>query len=169
MKLNGYLRAVVIAGCVCGLLVGTGCRRRQAQSKLTPEDIGTGGVEMGARPEGEGIRVDVKFTNVQFGYDSFQITDSEVSKIKEVGDYLRANPGTRLVNEGHCDERGTAEYNMSLGENRAQAVRAYLIGLGTDSMRIQTKSFGKERPLDPEHNESAWAKNRRVEFVIYKK
>ena len=75
----------------------------------------------------------------------------------------------RVVNiDGNCDERGSNEYNLSLGEQRAQSVRTYLIATGIDAARIQTRSFGKEKPLDPGHNEAAWAKNRRGEFVIYK-
>jgi len=106
--------------------------------------------------------------NVQFAYDSFQITDSEVSKIRAVAEFMKANGAVRLVCEGHCDERGTAEYNMSLGENRALAVRAYLIGLGIDGARIQTKSYGEEKPLEAGHDNASWAKNRRAEFAFYR-
>jgi peptidoglycan-associated lipoprotein len=68
--------------------------------------------------------------------------------------------------EGHCDERGTVEYNLSLGEKRAKAVKDYLVGLGISADRLSIISYGKERPADPGHNEEAWAKNRRVEFRI---
>ena len=66
-----------------------------------------------------------------------------------------------------CDERGSNEYNLSLGEQRAQSVRKFLVDLGIDGARVQTRSFGKEKPLDPGHNEAAWSKNRRGEFVVY--
>ena len=69
---------------------------------------------------------------------------------------------------GHCDERGSREYNMALGENRALAVRAHLIRLGTDAARIQTRSYGEERPLDPGHSEAAWRRNRRGEFLLFR-
>lgn len=76
--------------------------------------------------------------------------------------YLRDNPGARLTIEGHCDERGTREYNLALGERRATAVRSYLQSLGVRSSQLSTVSFGEERPVDPGHTESAWAKNRRA-------
>jgi len=172
MKLNGNLRVVVVAVCICGLAATSGCKWFRRTPPKSGEQVETPlSVEnppMGERTaEGELVK-DLNLQNVQFAYDSFQITDSEVSKIKAVADYLQANPNTYVVNEGHCDERGTAEYNISLGENRAQAVRAYLIGLKVDGSRIQTKSFGKDKPLIEGHNEAAWSKNRRVEFMVYK-
>jgi len=108
------------------------------------------------------------FAPVHFAYDSFVLPPQEVSKIDDVAKFLSENPD-RVVNiDGHCDERGSNEYNLSLGEQRAQSVRTYLIATGIDAARIQTRSFGKEKPLDPGHSEAAWAKNRRGEFVVYK-
>ena len=108
------------------------------------------------------------FAPVHFAYDSFVLPPQEVSKIDDVAKFLMEN-ADRVVNvDGHCDERGSSEYNLSLGEQRAQSVRTYLIATGVDAARIQTRSFGKEKPLDPGHNEAAWAKNRRGEFVVYK-
>jgi peptidoglycan-associated lipoprotein len=78
---------------------------------------------------------------------------------------LREHPEAQILIEGHCDERGTVEYNLALGDRRAKAVKDYLVALGIDSSRLSTISYGKERPLDDGHNESAWAKNRRAEFV----
>ena len=106
---------------------------------------------------------------VYFDYDAYVIPAGEVAKISSAADFLRANPAIVLVVEGNCDERGTAEYNMSLGEYRAQSVREQLVTLGVDAQRIQTSSYGEERPADPEHNEGAWAKNRRAEFAFYQK
>lgn len=174
MKLNGYLRGFVVAGCICGLLISSGCRHRKpTTSGVNPTDIPTDGTVLSERPDSEGMRItgaEVEFVkNVLFAYDSFQITDSEVAKIKAVAEFMKANSGVRLICEGHCDERGTAEYNMSLGENRALAVRAYLVGLSIDGARIQTKSFGKEKPLEIGHDEASWTKNRRVEFALYRK
>jgi peptidoglycan-associated lipoprotein len=80
--------------------------------------------------------------------------------------WLKDHPGTRVTIEGHCDERGTAEYNFALGEQRARAVYDYLTSVGVQGTRLSTVSFGKERPLDPGQNEMAWAKNRRVHFAI---
>ena len=170
MKLSGYLRSALVVGCVCGMVLGAGCRRRQVDSSVNPTDVGTGGAALTERPDAEGTRIPgLTLRNVEFAYDSFQVTDSEVSKVKEAAEYMKANADVHLVAEGNCDERGTAEYNISLGENRALAVRAYLIGLGIDSSRIQTKSYGKEKPLELGHDEASWARNRRVEFAMYKR
>ncbi len=79
---------------------------------------------------------------------------------------MKKNPGAKLLIEGHCDERGTAEYNMALGERRATAVKNYLVSLGVPKAALSTVSFGKEKPLDPGHDEEAWAKNRRAHFVL---
>ena len=101
-----------------------------------------------------------------FAYDSSVIRASEKSKIAKVADYLKSNAGHALEVGGHCDERGTEEYNRSLGERRALAARDELIRLGVDGSKIVTKSFGKDRPIEPLHSESAWSKNRRDEFVL---
>jgi peptidoglycan-associated lipoprotein len=79
---------------------------------------------------------------------------------------MKKHPNAKLQIEGHCDERGTAEYNMALGERRATAVMTYLGSLGVPKAALSTVSFGKEKPLDPGHNEGAWAKNRRAHFVL---
>ena len=102
---------------------------------------------------------------VLFDYDSAQIADTERAKVEAAGQTLKTDAKTSLVLEGNCDERGSKEYNMTLGERRALAVRAYLIGLGIDGTRIQTRSYGSEKPKDPAHTEEAWRVNRRVEFV----
>jgi len=116
----------------------------------------------------EGVPVtDFKGENVLFDYDSFQIKPSEIVKVEKVAEYLKTNSRTRLVVEGHCDERGSREYNMSLGEQRAGAVRAHLVGVGIAPDRIQTKSYGKEKPANQGHNEKAWSENRRVEFPMF--
>lgn len=165
--------AVVLGLCVC-VLLGSGCRSRSSfgdsgDDMLDPTLLGVDGdYPLGARVE-DGIPVtDVSFESVLFAYDSFQIDGSEIGKIEQVGDYMRRNPGIRLVLEGHCDERGSREYNMSLGEYRALAVRAHLIGLEVAGGGIQTRSFGEEAPLDAGHRESAWRVNRRVEFKLYR-
>jgi len=94
---------------------------------------------------------------------------AEVVKCGVVADYLKKHPKAKLQIEGHCDERGTAEYNMALGDRRATAVMTYLVSLGVSKAALSTVSFGKEKPLDPGHDEEAWAKNRRVAFLILKR
>jgi len=137
------------------------------QSLLDASEMKTA---MSGKPWAEDRTVDASavFPAIRFAYDSAVLPPSEVSKAEQVAQFLLDNP-TRVVNvDGHCDERGSNEYNLSLGEQRAQSVRTYLINLGVDAARVQTRSFGKEKPLDTGHNEAAWAKNRRGEFVIYK-
>lgn len=110
----------------------------------------------------------VSFEPVYFGYDSSQLAPGEVTKIEHVAQHLLQNGGQVLVVEGHCDERGSNEYNLSLGEQRANSIRTYLINLGVSGERVQTRSFGEEKPALQGHDESAWRLNRRGEFVAYK-
>jgi peptidoglycan-associated lipoprotein len=111
-------------------------------------------------------RATLSAQTVHFDFDSATVKSSEKSKIEAVADYIKKNPGNALKIEGHCDERGTEEYNRSLGERRALALREYLANLGCNPDRIHTVSFGKDRPADPGHDEAAWAKNRRGEFIV---
>jgi len=103
---------------------------------------------------------------VHFAFDSSVVNPSERPKLDDMAAYVRENPSHIITIEGHCDERGTAEYNRSLGERRAQACREYLTGAGVDGNKLQTISYGKEKPADLSHGEEAWAKNRRAEFII---
>ena len=101
---------------------------------------------------------------VFFELDSYALTDAARAALDADAKMLRDNSGIKLVVEGHCDERGTSEYNQALGEKRAQAARDYLTAAGIDASRLSIVSYGKERPFDPGHDESAWAKNRRAHF-----
>lgn len=105
---------------------------------------------------------------IYFAFDRFDLSEESVAVLNELAAYLKANPELKLAIEGHCDERGTNEYNLALGERRAKAALDYLVSLGVDSSRLSTISYGEERPADPGHNEEAWAKNRRDEFVFAK-
>jgi len=118
---------------------------------------------------GDGVPVtDFKGENVLFDYDSFQIKPSEVAKIEKVAEYLlKTNTRARLIVEGHCDERGSREYNLSLGDQRAGAIRADLVGRGIAPERIGVKSYGKEKPANLGHDEKAWSENRRAEFPMF--
>ncbi len=104
------------------------------------------------------------FKNIYFDFDKSDIKPESRPVLEKIAAYLLKNPALDLLIEGHCDERGTEEYNLALGERRALSARRYLIGLGVASKRLQTISYGEERPLDPGHDETAWAKNRRAEF-----
>ena len=112
---------------------------------------------------------DVDFAPVYFGFDSTVVPQGELGKIDAVVQHLTAKTDRVVVVEGNCDERGSSEYNMSLGENRAIIIRNYLVQSGITADRIQTRSYGAEKPAVDGHDESAWAKNRRGEFAIYQK
>ncbi len=107
-----------------------------------------------------------QFDDVRFDFDKSEVREDGRKTCGVVASYLKKNPRAKLLIEGHCDERGTAEYNMALGERRATAVMTYLVSLGVPKTALSTVSFGKEKPLDPGHDEGAWAKNRRAHFVL---
>ncbi|MFA6149589.1 MAG: peptidoglycan-associated lipoprotein Pal [bacterium] len=107
-----------------------------------------------------------QFDDVRFDFDKSEVKPEGRKTCQVVADFLKKNSGAKLLIEGHCDERGTSEYNMALGERRATAVMTYLASLGVPKSNLSTVSFGKEKPLDPGHNEEAWAKNRRAHFVL---
>ncbi|MDH3628697.1 MAG: peptidoglycan-associated lipoprotein Pal [Acidobacteriota bacterium] len=99
-----------------------------------------------------------------FDFDKFELSDATRATIQANAGLINDNPDYGVVVGGHCDERGTLEYNISLGEKRARAVRDYLSALGVDRSRVRIVTYGEERPADRGHGESAWAKNRRAEF-----
>jgi peptidoglycan-associated lipoprotein len=103
---------------------------------------------------------------VYFEYDSFRLDSDAEDRLRTKAAILRANPSVELRIEGHADERGSTEYNLALGQRRAEAVRTYLTGYGITTTRLATISYGKERPAVPGGDESAWARNRRAEFVL---
>jgi len=107
--------------------------------------------------------------DIRFDYDKYDIRGVDEGILRENAAFLKKNPKMKIQIEGHCDERGTGEYNLALGERRANNTKRYLVSLGITSDHISTISFGKERPLDPGHNEEAWAKNRRAHIVVLSK
>ena len=110
---------------------------------------------------------DVHFAPVYFGFDASQLAPAELSKIEAVAQHLQTKTDRVVIIEGNCDERGSNEYNLSLGDLRAIAIRDYLVTLGIDAQRIQSKSYGEEKPAVSGHGEGAWAKNRRGEFAVF--
>lgn len=105
-----------------------------------------------------------KLKRVFFEYDQHTLSDQARATLAENAAFLKANPSIKISIEGHCDERGSDEYNVALGERRAQAVKSYLGTLGVADGRMSTVSYGEEKPLDAGHAESSWSKNRRAEF-----
>jgi peptidoglycan-associated lipoprotein len=104
--------------------------------------------------------------HVYFDYDRYNIRPDQVSVINAKADYLKANAAAKVEIEGHCDERGSETYNNALADRRAISASNYLASQGIESSRLSTVSYGEERPIDTGHNEAAWAKNRRAQFVL---
>lgn len=103
---------------------------------------------------------------VYFDYDKYELTNATRNVLARHAQELQKQPNAQVVIEGHCDERGTIEHNLALGEKRARAIKEYLAALGVARARMNTISYGKERPVDYAQNEAAWSKNRRGEFVV---
>jgi peptidoglycan-associated lipoprotein len=103
--------------------------------------------------------------DIYFEFDSYNVRTEDVPVLKGIAAWLAARPATKLTIEGHCDERGTTDYNLALGQKRAEAARDYLVKLGVNDKRVKAVSYGKEAPLEPGHSEQAWTKNRRVHFT----
>ena len=104
---------------------------------------------------------------VHFAYDSYEL-DVEAQRVLDQNlQWIVANPNVEIQVEGHCDERGTIEYNLLLGESRAKVIKAYLVSQGVDPQTVHTTSYGEERPIDSGHGTEAWARNRRAQFLVY--
>lgn len=106
------------------------------------------------------------FGDIRFDFDKYDLRPEAREILREHADWLFRHTEFEVIIEGHCDERGSGEYNLALGERRAGAARDYLVTLGVDNGRLTTISYGEELPLDPSHNEEAWTKNRRGHFVV---
>jgi peptidoglycan-associated lipoprotein len=103
--------------------------------------------------------------DIYFDFDKYSIRPGDAEILNKNYEWLKSNPNAKVRIEGNCDERGTVEYNMVLGQKRADAAKSYLTNLGANSKNLETVSYGKEKPIDPGHNEAAWAKNRRDHFT----
>ena len=104
--------------------------------------------------------------DIYFEFDKSTLTPAAQDNLLQKADWLRENSEATVTIEGHCDDRGTNEYNLALGDRRAESAKAFLVDLGIDASRLTTISYGEERPVDPRQNEEAWAKNRRGHFVV---
>ncbi len=144
---------LVVLGAALLLVTGCSCRSK----KVGPEEANVPVVAEGS-----------VLKDINFAFDSYKIQPAAKDILKTNADWLKANTAVKVQVEGHCDERGTSEYNMVLGANRARAASDYLRSLGVAAERLSTVSYGKELPLDTAHNEAAWAKNRRAHFNVQK-
>ena len=113
------------------------------------------------------ILQELKIADIHFDFDKYNLRPDAQEILKKGAPAYLKYRDYKLVVEGHCDERGTAEYNLALGEKRAMEAAKYLVNLGIEKERIRTSSYGKEMPLDKGHDEAAWAKNRRAHFVVF--
>jgi peptidoglycan-associated lipoprotein len=129
-----------------------------------------GGIDSSVLPEpirGQTPQEVADLKRIFFEFDSAALLEPAREQLRSNAAWLRNYPGVHAQIEGHCDERGTAEYNYALGQQRADAARNFLIQEGIEPGRLHTISYGSERPEDPSNNEMAWAKNRRAQFLVY--
>lgn len=152
------------------LIVLVSCAKKEA--KMQEEIVVVPEEEVVAKdtipPVEEVFKIPLELSRIHFDFDKYDIRPGDTKILEKNAEVLRAYPEVRARIEGHCDERGTNEYNLALGEKRAAAARDYLIRLGIEKERISVISFGEENPLVTGHNELAWAKNRRAEFAVLK-
>ena len=178
MKSFGLVLLVVALGL---FLSACGCFQQAMKGETAPPPVAEPAIIAPPEPKGE-IAVQeppsapapaaapepanavVELNDIHFDFDKYNIRPGDAEILKKNYDWLTANSG-RVKIEGYCDERGTVEYNLVLGQKRADSTKSYMTKLGVDGNRIDTISYGKERPLDPGHNEAAWAKNRRAHFA----
>jgi peptidoglycan-associated lipoprotein len=132
----------------------------------TPVDV-AGGITETAKIRTKPAGAISQLQTVYFDFDRYDLKPEARQILDSNAEFLAANPAIRVLIEGHCDERGTTEYNLHLGQRRADAVREYLVSKGVPAERLETISYGEERPMDPGRSEASWAKNRRAQFQIY--
>ncbi|MDZ7343235.1 MAG: peptidoglycan-associated lipoprotein Pal [candidate division KSB1 bacterium] len=162
---NLVLTFAIVAGCGGKKAVTT--TEKPAPELTATEPVAEPRPEEKAAPETAQKEMGpLHLESVHFDFDKYDLKPMTREVLAEHAQALKQRPEVSVVIEGHCDERGTVEYNLALGDRRAKAVKDYLVWLGADPSRLTTVSYGKERPVDPRHNEEAWAKNRRAEFVI---
>jgi len=185
MKSRWYLAIMVILA--LALVVSAGCAKKKTtntppgaqvevkdDTKWTPPppppaepkvDEAALAAEAEARAKSEAVE-ELTSVTIHFAFDSYELSEESRAILALKAQIMRRYTDVRVVIEGHCDERGTEEYNLALGERRARAGYEHLVILGVDPERMSIVSFGEERPVNPAHNETAWAENRRAEFVV---
>ncbi len=175
MKKSLYL---VVMGMMIVLLAAAGCQKKTTKG-VEPEPAPPAEKPEVTQPskqvdeesaqqmqESTEPAIPLQFQTVYFEFDKYAIPADQRSNLAKNAEVLKAHPDAKILIEGHCDERGTIEYNLSLGEKRANTIKQYLVNYGISPSRLSTISYGEEKPADPDHNEKAWARNRRAEFTI---
>ncbi|MBT8359754.1 MAG: OmpA family protein [Desulfobacterales bacterium] len=167
-------QALLPALMILSLIVFSGCAKKDADEAMKPggtESAAAMGKEEPLESKAIGIsegRTSEGMMPVYFDFDSSDVRQDQVSRIEVNADFAKKNSGVNIRIEGNTDPRGTNEYNMALGERRAQSAKKYLVNLGANQANLSTISFGEERILLHGHDELSWAQNRRADFVIIK-
>jgi peptidoglycan-associated lipoprotein len=154
-------------------VVGVGCSAKKkgaeagAGGGLGEEGLaGAGSLERFKKGAGLGGGEEGPLKDVHFAFDAYELDEPSRNVLRDNGNWLKEHAQAKVEVEGHCDERGTVEYNLALGAKRARAAKEYLVALGISADRLTTISYGEELPLCREHDEACWQKNRRVHFVV---
>lgn len=165
----------ITTGLVLGiaLIATAGCTKKRDANTIPPAPSETGPVNAGegdsdtvAAPINEQFRREVASDTVHFAFDQYDIDPEARAILDSQAQWLAAHPNTRVTIEGHCDERGTREYNLGLGDRRANATKNYLASRGISPARITTISYGKERPIALGSDDASWAQNRRAVTIV---
>lgn len=170
MRLNGRTSTLVLSGLLLAFALSAGCASRKQVTTAEPAPpppppTQTKPETPPPTPPPPPEKPKLTLQDAFFDFDDFSLRSDAKAVLDTDAKYMEQNAGASIVIEGHCDERGSVEYNLALGEKRARAAKDYLVSYGIAASRMSTISYGKERPFDPGHNEEAWAKNRRAHFV----
>ncbi|NNL78072.1 MAG: peptidoglycan-associated lipoprotein Pal [Desulfobacterales bacterium] len=157
---------------VPGLMFSVGCQKKMVDA--TPEPVVKEEEPVKEEPKEEPVVVTPTYKtpdivmqeDIYYDFDKSTLTPAAQDNLLRKAEWLRENPAATATIEGHCDERGTNEYNLALGDRRAESAKAFLADLGIDAARLTTISYGEERPVCPQQSEECWAKNRRSHFIV---
>lgn len=168
-----YAKLFMVFCCAIFLVMGgSACSKKQVKQEAPPTTVPEES-DLNAKEFVEPSEIDPAlakiFKDIYFDFDRFNLKPEAKKTLDGIAEWLKGNSSYRVLIEGHCDERGTNEYNLALGERRANSAKSYLIGLGIAEKRISTISYGEEKPQCTEHNEGCWSKNRRDHFLLARK
>lgn len=158
------MKKIAMMAVVLALAVGCSSKKKVDETQTVPSQQ-IDSEAMSFDPSGSDSGRISGLNTIHFEYDRSTLTSSAKKELADNAAWIKSNPKTNIQIEGHCDNRGTIEYNLALGERRAQAVKNYLVGLGITADRLSVISYGEEKPLVEGDSEEAWAKNRRANFV----